>query len=289
MLRSSICALFLVILSMPAPLLAEDSLAAIEAVALANSQTQIKLQSYTATVETSRIEEMMASMTQGMPSDVAPPPTPVIKKFWQRNGKGRVFAEQSQLTPYVEKMVKQISANLAVELNEMLLPTGQTEQRRELSKEAQVKTSEVALADSRIQRLEILFKQPTDLNQAFYASGLRLPQKQVKSLLFDIDTRSNTVSEFELLTDSGLHLTVEIRYLKVEGGHIPERFKITSPDGKIDDLFEVKFTEVDGFQLPSSMLRVIHRPELQDNLEVFFKDYRVNQPVSEELQSQLEN
>ena len=92
-----------------------------------------------------------------------------------------------------------------------------------------------------------------------------------------------------MVADNGLQLTVEVRYLEVTGGLIPERFQITSPDGKIDDSFEVKFIEVDSFLLPASMLRVIRRPELQENLEVFFKGYQVNQPIPEDIQTQLKS
>ena len=287
MLRSSIIALIFFILSMPSLLMADDKLAVLEAVVAASEQVQPDLQNYLATVETSRIEEMMTQLTSGMPSDVKPPPTPVITKFWQRNGEGLVFAKQAQLHPYVEKMVKQLSANLAIELNEMLLPANRAEQRRELLKGAKVKSSEVALANSLMHRLEILFKEPTDLNEAFYVRGMRLPQKQINSLIFDVDTKTNTINELGLVTNSGLQLIVEIRYLEVVGGHIPERFQITSPDGKVDDLFEVKFTEVDGFLLPSSMIRIIRRPQLQENLEVFFKDYQVNKTIPEDIQTRL--
>lgn len=289
MLRSSIIALIFFILSMPSLLMADDKLAVLEAVVAASEQVQPDLQNYLATVETSRIEEMMTQLTSGMPSDVKPPPTPVITKFWQRNGEGLVFAKQTQLHPYVEKMVKQASANLAIELNEMLLPADRAEQRRELLKGAKVKSSEVALANSLMHRLEILFKEPTDLNEAFYVRGMRLPQKQINSLTFDIDSDTNTVSELGIVADNGLRLSVEIRYLKVTGGYIPERFQVTSPGGKVDDLFEVKFTEVDGHLLPASMLRIIRRPELQENLEVFFKDYQINQPIPEDIQTRLKN
>ena len=213
----------------------------------------------------------------------------MIVKFWQRNGESLVYARQEALTPYVGKMVEQISANLAIELNEMLLPVAESEQRLKLVKGADIKVSEVALTDNLIHRLEVSFKEPTDLNEAFYVSGIRLPQKQIKSLIFDIDAKTNTVRELALLADNGLQLTVEIRYQEVTGGLIPERFQITSPDGKIDDSFEVKFIEVDNFFLPASMLRVIQRPELQEKLEVFFKDYQVNQPISEDIQTRLKS
>ena len=289
MLRASLIALTVFTLAAPALLFADNSLEVLDKVVAANALVQPGLQRYLATVETSRVEEMMASLTSGMPSDVKPPSAPVINKFWQRNGKSLVFAKQTQLTPYVEKMVQQLSTNLAIELNEMLLPAAQAEQRRDLTKDAKIKSSEVALADNRIQRLEIAFSKPTDLNEAFYVSGMRLPQKQINSLTFDIDTKTNTVSEVGLVADNGLRLTVEIRYLSVNGGYIPERFQVTSPDGRIDDLFEVKFSQVDSYLLPSSMLRIIRRPELQENLEVLFKDYQVNQPIPEDIQTRLDS
>lgn len=288
MLRLSLIVLLLSIATLPAPAFANDNLASLEAVAVASQQAQPGLKSYLATVQTSRVEEMMTNLTSGIPSDVEPPARPVIKKFWQRDGRGLVYAEGAQLTPYVEKMVKQISSNLAVELNQMLLPAAQAEQRIALVKDADIKFSEVALAETLIHRLEIAFKQPTDLNESFYVRGIRLPQKQIKALTFDIDAKTNTVRELALIADNGLQLTLEIRYIKVDEGYIPERFQITSPDGKIDDRFEVQFVEVDSFLLPASMLRVIRRPELQEELEVFFNDYQVNQPIPEDIKQRLQ-
>jgi len=287
MFKSSLAVLAFIVLILPNLLFADDSLTVLESVAAASTQDQPGLLNYLVTVETPRIMEMMSSMTNGMPADVPPPVPPVITKFWQRNDKGLIFAQPERLTPYVEQMFKQRSANLAVELDEMLLPIAKAEQRRQLVKDADVRLSEVLLADNLMQRLEISFVQSTDLAEAFYAVGMRLPQKQVRSLAFDIDTRTSTVSELRVATESGLQLSVEIRYIEVPGGHIPERFQITSPDGKIDDRFEARFTQVNGFTLPASIVRVIRRPDLQENLEIFFKNYRVNQPVSEDIQSRL--
>lgn len=287
MLRSSLAIFIFCILIAPTILLAEDNLAALDKVVSANAQTQPNLQNYQVTVETSRIEEMMNSMTTGMPADVKPPAPPVIVKFWQRNGEGAILARQEVVSSFVEKMVTRLSANLAIELHEMILPAAQTEMRRTLVKDAVVKSSEVSLADQLIHRLEITFNQPTDLDGAFYVSGMRLPQKQVNKLIFDIDTRTNTVNELSIAVDNGLQLTVEIRYHEVPGGHIPERFQITSPDGKVEDIFEVKLTEIDDFVLPKSMLRTIRRPELQEKLEVFFKDYQINQPIPEDIKARL--
>jgi len=287
MLRSSLLILLFLILTTPAILFANDDLTVLEKVVAANALTQPELQNYLVTVETSRIEEMMSSMTAGMPEDVKPPKPPVIVKFWQRNGEGLIFAKKENLTPYAEKMVNRLSANLAIELYEMILPADQADARQALIKNAKLKSSEVSLAEQLIQRLEITFNKPTDLNGAFYVSGMRLPQKQINTLTFDIDTRTNTVNEMSLTVEGGLQLSVEIRYRAVTGGHIPERFQITSPDGKVEDIFEATLAEVDNFVLPTSMLRTINRPELQETLEVFFKDYQLNQPIPEDIQTRL--
>jgi hypothetical protein len=287
MFRSSLVVLSFLILTTPTILFANDDLAVLEKVVAANALTQPELQNYLVTVETSRIEEMMSNMTAGMPADIKPPTPPVIVKFWQRNGEGLVFAKKETLTPYVEKMVNRLSANLAIELYEMILPANQADARQALIKNAKLKSSEVSLAEQLIQRLEITFNKPTDLNGAFYVSGMRLPQKQINTLSFDINTRTNTVSEMSLSVEGGLQLTVEIRYREVAGGYLPERFQITSPDGKVEDIFKATLAEVGNFVLPTSMLRTINRPELQEKLEVFFKDYQLNQPIPEDIQNRL--
>ena len=143
------------------------------------------------------------------------------------------------------------------------------------------------LPTSSIHHLEITFAQPTDLEQAFYVDGLRLPQKQIKSLVFDVDGTTGTVNELGITTEDKLQLIVEIRYIEVANGHIPERFKVTSPDGKVDDLFEIQFTDIDGFFLASRMQRTIRRPDHQENLEVVFKNYRINQPLPLEIRNRL--
>lgn len=288
MLRPSLFALLCLMLALPASLLAESNTEVLESVAAANAQIQPGLQNYLATVETSRMQEVLIRLTNALPADVTPP-LPVINKFWQRNGTILVFANEPQPPPYVDQLVKLLSDNLAAEPLEMLLPGDRAEQRRELAKGANVMFSEVSLADNLIQRLEITFEKPTDLNGAFYVAGIQLPQEQVSALVFDIDTRTNTISELLVASSSGLRLTAEIRYHDAPGGYIPERIKITSPDGTVDDLFETKFSEVEGYLLPSSMLRVIRRPGLEENLEIFFKNYQVNQPIPENIQSRLKD
>lgn len=287
MFRSFFTCLVFMILAMPSLLFAAADLTVLESVVAAKERVQPGLQNYLATIETPRIEEMMAQLAKDLPPDVKPPSPPVINKFWQRSGKGLVYASNTEQAPHVEKIVQQISASLATEVNEMLLPSERAEQRQGLVKGAKITSSKVALADKLIHHLEITFVQPTDLDQAFYVNDMRLPQKQVRALVFDVDSTTGTVNELRIVTDNDLQLTVEIRYIEVAEGHLPERFKVTSPDGKIDDLFEVEFTNVDGYLLPSSMLRTVRRPDLQENLEISFKDYRVNQPIPVALRHSL--
>lgn len=288
MLRAAFITLFCTVLLLPAFSHASDGLETLENVVAANQQVQPGLEHYLVRVETSRIEELMERMTKGIPEDVEPPPTPVIYKFWQRNGKKLIFAESTELMPFVEKMVQQISGNLAIELNEMLLPAGQAGLRKSLAAQADIITSEVVLADSTIKQVELTFHQPTDLAEAFYVRGIRLPQKKITTLAFDINTGMQTVNEMRLSTADGLQLTLEIRYIEVDGGHVPERFNITSPDGSIEDVFEVALTEIDGYVMPTSMLRTIRRQDLDEDLEVTFVDYQINQPIPAELQNRLD-
>ncbi len=73
MFRASLIALILFSLIVPSLLYAGNNLAILEAVVKANGGVQPTLQNYLATVETSRIEEMMTRLTSGMPPEVKPP------------------------------------------------------------------------------------------------------------------------------------------------------------------------------------------------------------------------
>lgn len=285
MLRILLTVLVTLLLTSPTTLLAEDRLAMLEAVATMNSAAQPGLESYLVTVETSRIAEMIERMTTGMVSDVPRPPPPMITKYWLRKGGGGIVAGPEPLQPYVAQMVERVSAHLAVELNALLLPADRAEQRRALAAAATVKASEVALAQDLLQRLEITFSEPTDLAAAFYAAGMRLPQKQVKTLIFDLDVRDKSVNELTIILADGRKLTVEIRYFDAPGGKLPVRFQVTSPDGQIDDLFEVQLTEVMGFHLPKSMRRILRRPDIQEDIEIHFRNYRINQPFPEAIRA----
>lgn len=289
MLRSFLAILAFLILALPTFSFASDELTILESVVAASARVQPELQNYLATVETSRIDEILARLAVASTPDGKPPAPPVINKFWQRKGKGLIYVSESQFPPAAAEQVQQISADLAVDLNDILLPAEQAGQRRDLVKGAKITLSDVALADRLIHHLEITFAEPTDLEQAFYADGIRLPQKRITALVFDIDSTTETVSELRILAEDGMQLTVEIRYIEVPGGHVPERIKVTSPDGKIDDLFETVFSDVGGYLLPSSTQRTIRRPDLLDKTQVIFKNYRVNQQIPADLQDRLGN
>ena len=288
MLRSCLAGLTFLILALPSLLFASNDLAILESVVAAGERVQPELQNYLVTIETMRLDAEAAELTEAAPPEDQETAAPLISKFWQRQGKGLVYASSPEVTPSGETQARQVFADLAVDLNDILLPSERTEQRQNLVREAKITLSDVALADRLIHHLEIIFAQPTDLDQAFYADGIHLPQKQIKGLVFDVDSTTATVNELGIITADDVQLTVEIRYIEVPGGHIPERIKVTSPDGKIDDLFATSFTNVEGFVLPSSSQRTIRRPDVRENTEVLFKNYRVNQQIPADLQNRLD-
>mgnify|MGYP001181025360 CR=1 FL=1 len=288
MLRTlTICFLCLALFT-PCAALASDPLDLLEAAAQADDLLQPELKSYQVRIETTKIEEMIKRMTSSMPQDVPRPPAPAISKYWLRGApRTLIMAEGESSAPYVSQMVERFSSALAVELDALLLPVEENARRRELAANASLKTTTVELGNNTIQRVTIAFTSPTDLNQAFYRTGIRLPQKQIISLIFDIDAKTSSITELTVLTAGQLKLTAEIRYRQIASGYLPERVRVTSPDGSIDDLLEVSFTEAGGFQLPSRMVRTIRRPDLSDDLDVTFSNYLINQPLPEQIHQQL--
>jgi hypothetical protein len=287
MLRYLAVSLTLFLFSLTAASAAEDNLAALEAAATASRAAQPGLDNYLADIATPRIEQMMTRLTRGVPDEVKTPTAPSLTKLWQRSGPGLVYANDGGLNPYVAKVAAEVSAKLAIELDQLLLPSGKEEERRALAARATCKISEVALAESQLQRLELTFEQPVDLDEAFYLAGARLPQKRISKLVFDIERNRNSLNELAITTADGLQLSVEVRYLEVAGGYLLQRLQVTSPDGSVADLFEVSFTEQGDFTVPKSIHRVVRRPNLDDDLEVFFLNYRINQPLPEQVRARL--
>ncbi|MBW2519374.1 MAG: hypothetical protein JRD88_03370 [Deltaproteobacteria bacterium] len=270
--------------------MAVEALAPLESAARQDDQLHPGLNTYQVTVETSKIDETIQKMTASMPADLPRPQPPNVIKYWRRGApESVILAEGEQAHPYITQMVERFSNSLAVELEAMLLPHSKAEQRQQLAQEANIKMTEVVMAANRLQRFELQFEEPKDLDQAFYATNMRLPQKEIKTLIFDIDLTSNTISEVNVITTEGIHLTTEIRYRQIDNVWVPERIHTTNPNGTIDDLIEVSFTAVGDYQMPAKMVRTTRRPELNDELEVNFRDYIINQPLPESVLNRMQS
>jgi hypothetical protein len=187
----------------------------------------------------------------------------------------------------MQQVVERVSAGLAIEPEELILPPGRGAERRQLAEPATVRSVETTLAETVLRRIEILFPVPTDIGDAFYGKGLRLPHKDVTRMQFDIDARSRAVRELSVQTATGTQLAVEFRYRAAAGGLLPERVRTTSPDGKVDDLLEVSFTEIAGYLLPARIVRTLNRPDLKDVLDVTFSAHRVNQPFPAGVEARM--
>ncbi len=278
------------ILALPMTTRAENRLAPLETVVQAADSLQPGLTGYQTTVHTARIAESIASMTAARPAEMPRPQVPVVVKYWRRGTpRSLIVAEGGQNSPFMQQMVQRVSSNLTIEPEGLMMPAGKAAERQRLAGQATVRGTETKLADSVLQRVEVVFATPTDIGEAFYGNGLRLPQKDIVKLQFDIDVNTRTVRELAIQTATGESLLAEIRYQPATGGFLPERVRVTSPDGKIDDRLEITFTEVDGFLLPARIVRSLNRPDLKDNLEVTFSNYRVNQPFPAEIDVQLVN
>ncbi len=277
-------------LSLSSQLLAAKSpLETLETVTLRKDSLQPGLERYRTLVETSKISETIDRKSASMTAEASRPAPPIIEKYWMRDvPRSLIVAEQSQTAPYIAQLINRFSKDLAIEFDNVLLPTNKASQRQKLANAANVKLTEVLIADTPLQRVEFIFDHPADLAEAFYTTGLRLPQKQIIKLAFDIDKNTLTINEMTIQTVDGLILTVEIRYLDVAGGFLPQRIQITSPDGHVDDLTEVTFKEISGFHLPSRMVHTFRSPSSHDDLIVTFTDYRINQLFPEDIRTQFE-
>jgi hypothetical protein len=280
--------LIMLLYVLPTAVCAENRLALLEGVAQSAAALQPGLESYQATIHTDRIAATIEAMTASIPADLPRPEVPKVIKYWRRGApRSVIIASGAQTAPLVQQMVQRISASLAIEPEELLLPPGRATERQRLAAQATIKSTATSLADTVLQRVEVNFAAPADVGDAFYGNGLRLPQNGISRLLFDIDVNSRTVRELTVQTAAGEQLLAEFRYRPANGGLVAERVRVTSPDGKIDDLLEVTFTEVSGYLLPQKTVRHLQRPDLQDHLEVTFNGYRVNQPFPAEVEAQL--
>jgi hypothetical protein len=288
MKRLSLLVLVAMLFAGSAVALGENGLATLESAAQFTGSLQPGLQHYRTTVVTDRIATMIQASTASMPADMPRPAVPTVIKYWRLGApRSVIVATGTEASPFMQQMVERISSNLAIEPDELVLPPGKGAERLRLAEQATVKSTETTVADNVLQRVELLFAIPAALGDAFYGSGLRLPRDGIVKLQFDIDARTRTVRELAVQTTAGDQLLAEFRYRPARSGLLVERVRVTSPDGKVDDRLEVTFTEVAGYLLPEKIVRVLNRPGLQDNLEVTFTDYRVNQPFPAEIEAQL--
>jgi len=280
-------AALLVGLVLPLPAHADSILEVLHSVAAANCR-QPGLQHYLVSVKSPQIEELINATSVEIPTLPKPPP-PTLTRFWQSNGPGFVFASMPQPRPIGETITEPLAALVAIEPGLMLIPAAGAKRRADLLKDADIKQSEVVLADNLTRHLEIVFNKPTDLEEAFYARSTQLPQSGVLALALDIDTRTSRISELTLTAEGRPRLTVEIRYYERDDCHVPERISTTSPDGLVDELIEIRYQPINEFVLPVSVRRFIRHQDYQEQLEIFYKDYRINQPVPADIQARLDS
>lgn len=279
--------LVLSLLLLTTPVLAAD-LQPIEKIARAYAKKQPALENYLVTVETDKVDQMLAKMTANLPADAPRPPSPVIRKYWQRNtGKSVIRAEGENVFPFMQEMVKRFSNDFALELYDYLLPSGRSGDRAMLAADATVKTSVNDLAGSKLQTTSIQFPQATDLAGAFYGEGLSLPQTGVVRLVFDADPALELITRVEIALAEGEVLTLEIRYRTVTAGQLPENILITSLDGRVDNRFETKFHQYDGVWLPRKQMRYVRQGEKIDVLKVTFEDYEINASFPKDVEKLL--
>ena len=70
---------------------------------------------------------------------------------------------------------------------------------------------------------------------------------------------------------------------------MPERIKITSPDGSFEDLLEITYGKIEGFSVPIKIVWMKRRPHLQEDFEAELADYKINQPFPEIIRKQIES
>lgn len=275
--------LLLCLLAIPPAAMAAFDPAPIENVSRAYAAIQPGLETYRVDIETSKLGEMLARMTAGMPPEARRPVSPVLRKYWSRAaGTSVIRAEVPDVFPYMQELVGRFSAEFAVDLRSMFLPLAAAEQRRTLLRAAAVKSYETQLEQARTQNIEITFREPLDVEGAFYGTGLDLPRQAVKSLNMELDPNRKILKRLDITTVDH-RLTVEIRHQEVQGGSLPGEIRVTTPDGSIDDGFATTFGEIEGYLLPTEQVRTVRRPGRQETLTVRFTGYRLNLPMPEDI------
>lgn len=285
MVRCLLVCLFLVL---PALVAAEDRLDPLEATVRQLEQVQPGLESYSADIKTENPDRLIEKISPARPQPEAIPAGTTLAWYWLRDKGGLIASMDRQSIDFRQKAASHMAALFSAGSESSLIPAGQKQARRNLARQASIKTTDTLLGETRLKRIELSFSQPATLQGAFYTHNLHLPQDMIRNLYFDIDAKTQTVQEIGILTADGLKLTTEIRYHEVLAGFLPERIKITSPDGSIDDRLEITYGDIDRFSLPTRIAWIVRHPERQEDIAADFAGHRVNQPFPDAIRTEFE-
>jgi len=278
--KNFLCIGVLLMLLWPGLVLADDAIQLLARISRAYNDGQSGLKQYQVTVETDKIAELLAQMTASLPKDAPRPEQPMIRKYWLRSsGRTLMRAEGLNVFPFMQEMVGRFSREFSIDLHQFLLPAGRSGIRQQILATAKISQSDSQVAGAHRISFEILFPVATDLQQAFFAEGLNLPQNQVEKLVLDVDPDQLIVSRLEISQPGKPALTVEVRHQKVAVGQLPSEIRVSTPDGSIDDLFRTEFVQLETFWLPSRQERISRRGGLESRMQVGFKDYQLNGPL----------
>lgn len=261
----------------------------LERVARAYAVAQPGLQSYRVTLDIDRLNQALEQWNAGLPSAAPQLEPPTVIKYWSRAvEKSLVHVAGATVAPLVAKLVEQSSAVLTIDLRSFLLPVDKAGERARLLENCRIVRSEHQFGQARIERLAIEFPGPTDLNGAFYGTGLAIPQRQVRRLVFEIDLSLETVRHIEVMTSPAELRIVELRHYDIREGQLLSEVMVTSPDGTVDDRFKLLFDLVAGFWLPVRLYHSSLAGTENQMLYVKFLDYEVNSGLPEGIRRQLQ-
>ena len=265
-----------ILVSILAPTTACSQIELIEKTANQYAKLHPGLESYRVELKTNKLGEMLTRMTASMPKDMPRPETPELMKFWKRQSGTFIRSTTTTAFPYMQQMINRFSQRFAIDLDTLFLPAKEADNRAKLLKIAKIKSAESEIADNRIHHFDIEFKEPTNLDGAFYGDVLDLPQRAVKKISLDIDPQKNILVHIDIDSEEQGLLAVEIRHLEIDGNIMPETVSITSPDGKIDEHLTTEFKKIENYYLPVKQVRTIRRPGLEEELIVEFSNYVLN-------------
>lgn len=260
----------------------------LEQVARAYAVAQPGLQSYRVTLDIDRLNQVLEQWNTSQSSAASGEP-PTVFKFWSRTlEQSLVQVAGPSIPPLAQQWIEHYTAVLTIDLRSFLLPVDKAGERTRLLENSRIVRSEHRLGETRIESLAIEFPTPTDLNGAFYGTGLEIPQRQIRRLVFEFDLIQETVRHIEVMTSAAELRTVELRHYDIREGQLLNEVVVTSPDGTVDDRFKLRFDLVGGFWLPVRLnYSSLTSGEIQ-RLYVKFLDYEVNSSLPDGILHQLQ-